>query len=65
MAEVAVLLATPEEAAAALRMSRATVYVLMRTGELRSVVVGARSRRIPVAALTEFVERLAAAAEEA
>jgi excisionase family DNA binding protein len=40
-----------------LRLSRATVYDLIRSGELGSVKVG-RSRRIPAQAVTTFVARL-------
>jgi excisionase family DNA binding protein len=54
-----VLLVTPEEAARALSLGRTTVYQLMRTGELASVVIG-RSRRIPVTALAAFVDTLVA-----
>jgi excisionase family DNA binding protein len=51
------VLLTPEEAAQRLALSRTTIYELIRTGELRSVKVG-RARRIPVAALGEFVNGL-------
>ena len=54
-----VLLVTPEEAARALSLGRTTVYQLMRTGELASVVIG-RRRRIPVTALAAFVDALVA-----
>jgi excisionase family DNA binding protein len=50
------LLLRPEEAAAALGVGRTTVYELMRVGALESVSIG-RSRRIPVEALSDFVER--------
>ncbi|WP_433697036.1 helix-turn-helix domain-containing protein [Nocardiopsis sp. CA-288880] len=43
------------EAAEALALSVATVWKLVKSGELRSYKVGS-SRFIPVAALTEFVE---------
>jgi excisionase family DNA binding protein len=46
-----------EQAAEFLNVSRSTVYGLLRTGELRSVKIG-KSRRIPHAALVEYVERL-------
>jgi len=52
-----VLLVRPEEAARALGVGRTKVYELMRCGALRSVRVGGL-RRIPVAALNEFVTRL-------
>jgi excisionase family DNA binding protein len=51
------LLVTPEEAAAILSVGRTTVYELMATGELESVHVKS-CRRIPVAALERFVQRL-------
>lgn len=51
------LLLTPEEAADRLALSRTTIYELIRTGELRSVKIG-RARRIPVAALGEYVAGL-------
>lgn len=47
---------TPESAARALNLSRATVYELIRVGLLPSFKVG-RSRRIAHTALVEFVER--------
>ena len=52
-----VLLLRPEDAARALGVGRTKVYELMRSGALRSVRVGGL-RRIPVAALKEFVTRL-------
>ena len=51
------LLLTPEEAADRLALPRTTSYELIRTGELRSVKIG-RARRIPVAALGEYVTGL-------
>ena len=44
----------PTEAARLLGVSRKTVYVLMRSGQLRSVRLG-RARLIPVAALDELL----------
>lgn len=55
------VLLKPEEAAARLSISRAACYQLLAKGELRSVSVG-RSRRIPVAAIEDFVARLVARA---
>ena len=55
------LLFSPTEAAAHLSLGRSKIYELMRLGELRSVKIGG-SRRIPRAALAEFVSRLEAAA---
>lgn len=54
---VAPLLLKPEEAAEALGIARTRVYQLMRAGEIRSVKIG-KVRRIPVAALHAYVERL-------
>jgi excisionase family DNA binding protein len=51
------LLLTPEQAARSLAICRTKVYELLRNGELESVQIGA-SRRIPAAALTEYVDRL-------
>jgi len=49
---------TPEEAAHALSIGRTRVFDLMRTGELESVKVGGKSRRITAEALARFVEGL-------
>ncbi len=43
-----------EEAAEALRLSRRTVYELIRSGRLRTVKIGTR-RLVPVAAVREYV----------
>jgi excisionase family DNA binding protein len=53
------LLVTAEQAVAPLSICRTKVYELLRNGELESVRIGT-SRRIPAAALTEYVERLRA-----
>lgn len=53
------LLLTVEEACHLIRQSRATGYRLIETGELPSVKIGA-SRRVPMAALRAFVDRLIA-----
>jgi excisionase family DNA binding protein len=55
--ELPVLLVRPEDAARVLGVGRTKVYELMRSGALRSVRVGGL-RRVPVAALNEFVARL-------
>lgn len=52
------LLLRPEEAAKALGLGRSKVFELMASGAIASVRIG-RSRRIPRAALTDYVERLA------
>ena len=54
---VPVLLVCPEDAARVLGVGRTKVYELIRSGALRSVRVGGL-RRVPVAALDEFVARL-------
>jgi excisionase family DNA binding protein len=51
------LLLSPAEAAAHLSIGRSKVYELMRLGQLRSVKIGA-SRRIPQAALADFIAAL-------
>ena len=52
------LLFTPEEAAERLSVGRSRIFELISSGRLRSVRIGA-SRRIPAAALTDFVNTLA------
>jgi excisionase family DNA binding protein len=52
-----ILLVRPEDAARVLGVGRTKVYELIRSGALRSVRVGGL-RRVPVAALNEFVTRL-------
>lgn len=52
------LLVTPEEAARRLSLGRTTIYELIGSRRLESVLVG-RSRRVPTSALTRFVEDLA------
>jgi excisionase family DNA binding protein len=44
----------PAEAAKLLSVSRDTVYVLMRSGRLRSVKLG-RARLIPISAIEELL----------
>lgn len=51
------LLLSPEEAAEVLGVGRSRVYDLMRKRELLSVRIG-KSRRVPVAALRAYVERI-------
>ncbi len=53
------LLVTAEQAATSLSICRTKVYELLRNGELESVQIGT-TRRIPAAALAEYVERLRA-----
>ena len=56
-ADGAPLLHTVEGAAARLSLGRTHTYALVASGAIRSVKVG-RSRRIPEAALREFVAAL-------
>lgn len=44
------------EASKRLGVSAARVYELVRTGELKSVPVGSRNRKVPVKALEEYIE---------
>lgn len=52
------LLLRPEEAAEVLRVGRTEIFRLMRRGEIESLLIGARRRRIPTAALRAYIERL-------
>ena len=51
------LLLSPEEAAEMLGVGRSRVYDLMRKRELLSVRIG-KSRRVPTAALLDYVKGL-------
>ena len=51
------MLLTIDEAAASLRVSRWSVYNLIRSGQLRTIKIG-RRRLVPMNALTECLERL-------
>jgi excisionase family DNA binding protein len=51
------LLHTVEETAEILNISRWKVFELIRTNHLRSVKIGG-SRRVPLRAIEEYVERL-------
>lgn len=50
------LLLTVDEAANRLRLGRSVTYRLVMSGELASVKIGG-SRRVPVKALEEFINR--------
>ena len=52
------LLLTVKEAAALIGIGRTTLYRLMEDGEIDSVRIGS-SRRIPLAATYQFVDRVA------
>lgn len=58
------LLLTVEEAAARLSIGRPKMWQLVMRGEVVSLKIGA-SRRVPVAALEQYVQRLSAEAVEA
>ena len=51
------MLYTPIEAAQALGVSRSTIYVLMASGDIPSVRIGA-CRRVPVEGLRHYISRL-------
>ena len=55
--EVPPLMYRVDEAAAGLRLSRSSVYELIRSGQLRTVKQG-RRRLVPVTALAEYVASL-------
>ena len=57
------LLLRPEEAAEKLGISRAHLYTLLRSGELSSISLGAKARRIALEDLEDFVQRKRAEAE--
>jgi excisionase family DNA binding protein len=54
---VGVTLFTIDEAAAQLRVSRWSVYNLIRSGQLQTIKIG-RRRLVPLDALTECLEHL-------
>jgi excisionase family DNA binding protein len=54
---VPVEVVTYAEACDLLRISRSSLQRLIRTGDLRVVVIGARARRIDRASITAYVDR--------
>jgi excisionase family DNA binding protein len=52
------MLLTVEQAARELSIGRNSMFELIRTGQIRSILVGPQMRRIPREALTEYVVRL-------
>lgn len=56
--QMAPLLLRPGEAAAVLGMSRSTIYELMASGEIPSIKVAGRSRRIATKDLVDYVDAL-------
>jgi excisionase family DNA binding protein len=53
------------EVAGLLGLSRSQVYVLIARGDLASVVIGGKSRRIPAPAYEDFIVRLQREAQRA
>ena len=51
------LLLTVKMAAARLSVAESTLYLLVTSGELESITIG-RARRIPMDALTAYIDRL-------
>ena len=51
------LLLTPAQCARRLGLGHTTVYSLISSGQIPSFLVGTRARRIPAAALDEWVSR--------
>jgi excisionase family DNA binding protein len=51
------LLLTPDAAAERLSIGRSSLYELLLAGEIASIKIG-RSRRVPLAALSDYVDRL-------
>ena len=50
------LLLTPAQAAERLSIARSSLYELLLTGQIVSIKLG-RSRRVPLDALTDFIDR--------
>jgi excisionase family DNA binding protein len=46
-----------EEARQRLKISRVLLYELLRAGELKSVLIGPRSRRIPESSIDDLIAR--------
>ncbi|MFG1818542.1 helix-turn-helix domain-containing protein [Kribbella sp. NPDC049174] len=57
------LLLTVEQAAQRLGIGRTTVFALLKSGQLESIPLG-RLRRIPAECITEYIDRLRAAARD-
>lgn len=51
------MLLKPSEAMKELRVSRATLFKLLREGEIESFLLGPNARRIPRAALEAYIAR--------
>ncbi|MGQ9808305.1 MAG: helix-turn-helix domain-containing protein [Armatimonadota bacterium] len=48
--------ATVQEACSLLRVSRPTLFRMLKSGELPSLIVGRRNRRIPLAAIRRMLD---------
>lgn len=51
------MLFTPERATAELGVSRTTLFTLLKTGEIRSILIGPQIRRIPRTEIEAYIER--------
>ena len=51
------LLLTPKAAAKRLSLAESTLYQLLTSGQIESVLIG-RARRIPMEALISYIDRL-------
>jgi excisionase family DNA binding protein len=51
------LLLTPAQCAARLHLGHSTIHALLASGQISSILVGSRARRIPVAALDSWVAK--------
>ncbi|MGW6495783.1 helix-turn-helix domain-containing protein [Nonomuraea angiospora] len=52
------LLLTVEEAAEQLHIGRTKAFAMVKSGEIESVLVGERGRRVPREAVLEYIARL-------
>lgn len=57
------LLVTVEGAAHMLGVSRSKMFTLLREGKVSSVLLGKQIRRVPVAAIREYVDQLLESAD--
>jgi excisionase family DNA binding protein len=49
---------TVAEAARQLKIGRTAMYELIMSGEVRSVTIGRRSRRVPALCIADYLDRL-------
>ncbi|MEV4474652.1 helix-turn-helix domain-containing protein [Nonomuraea sp. NPDC049504] len=52
------LLLTVEEAAEQLHIGRTKAFAMVKSGEIESVLIGERGRRVPREAVLEYIARL-------